>query len=227
MHTGVRNTSWTNSHILSVSYAPLSRLRLSALGGVGLSYLYPLADVQGLPEDEGPDFRYATLTQLSAQVDVVNGCSLRAGVENFYAQLRPDGTHQTFFFNRYANVFLDLVVSSLCLPPRRKIEIDQEKRYFLYLALPVVGCTEERPPIDRVQPFALEKSFSSVRALRTPLMIQNSGRRLPSSMWGMAPRWTFTSTTPNLCRGLNGKSPKTYSSVALPMNALMTVTAKD
>ena len=111
MHTGVRNTSWTNSHILSVSYAPLSRLRLSALGGVGLSYLYPLADVEGLPEDEGPDFRYATLTQLSAQVDVVKGCSLRAGVENFYAQLRPDGTHQTFFFNRYANVFLDLVVS--------------------------------------------------------------------------------------------------------------------
>ena len=111
MHTGVRNTSWSNSHLVSLSYAPFSRLRLSALGGVGLSYLYPLTDVDGLPEDEGPAFRYATLTQLTAQVEVVSGCSLRAGVENFYAQLRPDGVQQAFFFNRYANVFLDLVVS--------------------------------------------------------------------------------------------------------------------
>ena len=70
-----------------------------------------MTDVDGLPEDEGPAFRYATLTQLTAQVEVVSGCSLRAGVENFYAQLRPDGVQQAFFFNRYANVFLDLVVS--------------------------------------------------------------------------------------------------------------------
>ena len=111
MHTGVRNTDWSNAHIVALSITPWSRMRLSALSGVGVSYLYPLTSVAGLPEDEGPAFRYATLTQVSAQIDITQGFSVRTGVENYYAQLQPDGSRQTFFLNRYANVFLDLVVS--------------------------------------------------------------------------------------------------------------------
>ena len=111
MHTGVRNTDWSTAHIFSVSHRPLSRLRLTAVGGIALSNLYPLTAVSGLPEDEGPSFRYATLTQLSARIELSKGLSMQAGVENYYAQLHPDGSRQAFFFNRYANVFLDLVVS--------------------------------------------------------------------------------------------------------------------
>lgn len=111
MHTGVRNTSWAHSQLLNLGYSPTSRLRFSALGGIGLSFLYPLASLPGLPDEEGTDVRYATLTQVSAQLSIVQGWTVRTGVENFYAQLRPDGTQQTFFLNRYANVFVDVVVS--------------------------------------------------------------------------------------------------------------------
>ena len=52
----------------------------------------------------------------------LQGLSMQAGVENYYAQLHPDGSRQAFFFNRYANVFLDLVVSDAMFAAAAKVK---------------------------------------------------------------------------------------------------------
>lgn len=114
VHTGVRNASWSNTHYLASSYAFTDRFSMSVSGGVILAGLYPLTSTDGLPDDEGPSTRYLGTTRIGAQFSPVKGCSIGTGAESFHAQLRPDGSRQTALFNRYAQIFLDLMVTEAC-----------------------------------------------------------------------------------------------------------------
>ncbi len=114
VHTGVRNASWSNTHFVSAGYAVTDWFSVSASGGVILAGVYPLTAAEGLPDDEGTQMRYLGSTRVGARLSMKPGCSLGTGVESFHSQLRPDGSLQTALFNRYAQVFLDLMVSESC-----------------------------------------------------------------------------------------------------------------
>ena len=87
---------------------------MSISGGVILAGLYSLTSTTGLPDDEGTGMRYLGTTRVGARLSMLKGCSVGTGVESFHAQLRPDGSRQTALFNRYAQVFLDLMVTETC-----------------------------------------------------------------------------------------------------------------
>jgi hypothetical protein len=114
VHTGVRNASWSNTHYLASNYAFTDQFSVSVSGGVILAGLYALTSTEGLPDEEGPSMRYLGTTRVAALFSPVKGCSIGTGVESFHAQLRPDGARQTALFNRYAQVFLDLMVTETC-----------------------------------------------------------------------------------------------------------------
>ena len=114
VHTGVRNASWSNTHYLASNYAFTDRFSMSLAGGVILAGLYPLTSAEGLPDEQGTDMRYLGTTRVGAVFSPAKGCSIGTGAESFHAQLRPDGRRQTVLFNRYAQVFLDLMVTEAC-----------------------------------------------------------------------------------------------------------------
>ena len=87
---------------------------MSLAGGVILAGLYPLTSAEGLPDEQGTDMRYLGTTRVGAVFSPAKGCSIGTGAESFHAQLRPDGRRQTVLFNRYAQVFLDLMVTEAC-----------------------------------------------------------------------------------------------------------------
>ena len=76
--------------------------------------LYPLTSSPGLPDDVGTDMRYLASSRVSASYAFNSGCSLGGGVETFHNQLRPDGIRQTVLFNRYAQVFVDFMMTESC-----------------------------------------------------------------------------------------------------------------
>ncbi|MGB0646425.1 MAG: hypothetical protein ACPGQS_04575 [Bradymonadia bacterium] len=114
VHTGLRNASWSTSHFLSTSYAVTSSLSLMLSGGVIAAGLYPLTSVPSLPDDVGTDMRYLASSRVSASYALNTGCSMSGGVESFHTQLRPDGIRQTVLFNRYAQVFIDFMLTETC-----------------------------------------------------------------------------------------------------------------
>ena len=120
MHTGVRNPTASFTHLVTQRFAVAPRISVSATGGLIQSVLYPLTEITGLPDEDGPSSRYAALTSVVAQYDPKTGCSIRTGVENYHGQLRPDGTRHRLLFNRNAQIFIDLVMTGDCFTSAEK-----------------------------------------------------------------------------------------------------------
>ena len=111
LSSGLRNPSWTLAHVFQVSMDFLDWLGLRGSVGIVQDFLYPMEErderVSFSPID-GTDERFTMLYELELYTKPLPALGIALGARTINPQLAPNSTPETFFFNRYTTVYLDV-----------------------------------------------------------------------------------------------------------------------
>ncbi|MSP92312.1 MAG: hypothetical protein EXR79_10995 [Myxococcales bacterium] len=115
-HTGVRNPVWRFQNALSLGWAPVDSLALSASAGAVHDVLPPLATAHTdagdvvPPDPSDPNLRVTALYTVALAWTAAPALTVSLGAETASNALRPDSTPQAPFFNRYTALYLEMSV---------------------------------------------------------------------------------------------------------------------
>ena len=110
LNTGVRNTDWRLTHVVSVGFSPLTWLGFSTNVGWISDHVRPGADdprVSYTPQ-EPTDWRHYLLFGLEVDVRPLPGFQVAVGASTAAPQLAPDSSPYTPLLNRHTAVYVDL-----------------------------------------------------------------------------------------------------------------------
>jgi hypothetical protein len=110
LNTGVRNVRWRQVHGASISLGLVDTLAVSASTSVVIDDLYEgVEDARVSYVPQVPtDTRHSIAYGLGASYSPMPSLTLSIGAATSHAQLGPDSTYRTPFFNRNTTIYFDL-----------------------------------------------------------------------------------------------------------------------